>query len=79
MELDIPGYIRAKIAVGFLPVPGEQPTRLWVGKGTGRPCEGCDQLILDTDVEYEVDLPAGETYRFRRPCLLAWQQARAPE
>jgi hypothetical protein len=79
MEIDIPAYIRAKIAVGFLPVPGEQTTRVWVGKGTGRPCEGCDQLILDADVEYEVDLPAGETYRFHRACFDAWKVARAPQ
>jgi hypothetical protein len=78
MSLDVRGYIRAKIAVGFLPVPGEQPIRMWVGKGAGRPCDGCDRLILDTDVECEVELPAGETVRLHRACFQAWEQLRAP-
>jgi hypothetical protein len=75
---DIVRGIRAKIAAGRLPLPAAQPRKLWVGKGTGRPCDGCDRPITDAEVEYELDITTGQTIRFHKPCLDVWHAERAP-
>jgi hypothetical protein len=73
MNPDVASSIRAKIAAGRLPLPANLPGRVWVGTGNLRPCDGCDQPITDTEIEYETDLPTGQTIRFHRPCFEAWQ------
>jgi hypothetical protein len=35
--------IRAKLASGRL--PSAKPMKVWIGKGTDRPCMGCDEPI----------------------------------
>jgi len=77
MAPDVAECIRAKIALGFLPVASDPTGKVWVGKGSGRLCDACDRPITDTDVECETDLPTGGTLRFHRPCLHVWQQAPA--
>jgi hypothetical protein len=88
------GKIRAKIAAGRLPHPPDPPERVWAGRGDGRICDGCDQPITRTQIEYEVDPPGGQTIRtrieyefdppgsqtirFHGPCLMAWYAQRAP-
>ena len=69
--------IRAKIASGFLPVASDPIGKLWVGKGSGRFCDGCDQPITNADSEHEIGVPTGETIRFHRRCLAVWRQAHA--
>lgn len=77
MGPDIVSGIRAKIAAGRLPLPPDGRRRVWIGKGTGRPCDGCDQPITDTQVEYEFHM-TGQTIRFHGPCVDAWHAERAP-
>jgi len=64
MTADVSGCIRAKIASGLLPIPTVPPGEMWVGKGSGRPCNGCDQPITEAEIEYETDLPTRKTLRF---------------
>jgi hypothetical protein len=77
MKMDVARSIRAKIAAGRLPLPANPPGKVWVGRGNGRPCDACDQPITDTEMEYETDLPTGQTIRFHRPCIEAWHTERA--
>jgi hypothetical protein len=77
---DVSDRIRTKIGLGLLPVATNPFMRTWVGKGTGRLCDACDRPIAEADVECEADVPGDQTsLRFHRPCLIAWQQARASE
>ena len=73
MNPDVASSIRAKIAAGRLPLPANPPGKMWVRPGNLRPCDGCDQPITDAEMEYETDLPTGQTIRFHRPCFEAWQ------
>jgi hypothetical protein len=73
MKPDVASSIRARIAAGRLPLPANPPGKMWVGPGNLRPCDGCDQPITDAEMEYETDLPTGQTIRFHRPCFEAWQ------
>jgi hypothetical protein len=51
MATDVPGCIRAKIAAGVLPIHVDSPGKLWVGKGGGHSCNGCDQRITETETQ----------------------------
>jgi len=64
MATDVSGCIRSKIASGLLPIPTVPPGEMWVGKGSGRSCNVCDQPIREAGIEYETDLPTGKTLRF---------------
>ena len=48
--------IERKLAAGVL--PDRPPAKYWAGFGVGQPCDGCDEPILDTQVEYEVAFDA---------------------
>jgi hypothetical protein len=48
--------IERKLAAGVL--PDRPPVKYWAGFGVGQPCDGCDEPILDTQVEYEVAFDA---------------------
>jgi hypothetical protein len=72
------GKIRAKIAAGRLPAPPDPPESVWAGKGNGLTCDGCDEPITRTQIEYEFDPPGHQTIRFHGPCLTAWYAQRAP-
>jgi hypothetical protein len=73
MATDVSGRIRARIASGLLPITTDAFGKLWVGKGDGRSCNGCNQLLTQDQTEYEVDVPTGETLRFHKQCLDAWR------
>jgi hypothetical protein len=62
--------------LGAIPLPPTPPGKCFVGMGTKRPCDGCDELISPDEVEYEVDI-AERTLRFHAECLSAWHEARA--
>jgi hypothetical protein len=64
--------IRQKIAVGQLPRRKDAPGKLWVGHGSGKMCDGCDEPITATEVEYELDL-RDRTLRFHFRCYGAWE------
>ena len=74
MATDMSACIGAKIASGRLPIPSDPIGKLWVGKGSGRSCDGCDQPITNADTEHEIDVPTGETVRFHAWCFAAWQR-----
>jgi CheY-like chemotaxis protein len=71
--------IRTKVDSGALPLPADPPAKCWVGKGTGRACEGCDKVIGPDEIEYEVDIADGRTLRLHADCLAAWHAARAEQ
>ena len=78
MSSDVAANIQHKIRSGVLPLPPEPPQKCFVGKGTDRPCDGCDIVITPKDIEYELDVTETRTLRFHDKCLAAWHEARAP-
>ena len=49
------------------------PTRQVLGRvRVGHPCDGCDEPILDTQVEYEVAFDAFPTVRLHAVCAEIW-------
>ena len=65
--------IRWKLANGVL--PRERQAQLWVGYGSGAPCDGCDHAITPEEVEHEV-IGGGRTLRLHLDCLRAWESER---
>ncbi len=66
-------YIREKIRDGIL--PAQPPRKLWAGRGTGRKCAGCEQLIRKHEVEIEVeDREARLLFFFHRGCQAVWDE-----
>ena len=62
--------IERKLAAGVLP---DRPTvKYWAGFGVGQPCDGCDEPILDPQVEYEVAFDAFPTVRLHAVCAKTW-------
>jgi hypothetical protein len=79
MAIDVGANIRDKIRSGALPLPPDPPEKCFVGKGTRRPCDGCDAIIEPDEIEYELDIAEGHTLRFHAKCLDAWHHARAEQ
>jgi hypothetical protein len=71
---DLTTVIRAKVAAGIL--PSDRPSKMWVGPGAGKECDGCDLPITKDQREYEFDTPVGHTIRFHQVCLELWHIAR---
>jgi hypothetical protein len=72
---DIVAVIREKIAAARL--ASSRPDKVFVGRASGKSCNGCDLPITDPVVEYEADLPEGRTLRFHQRCFEVWQEERA--
>jgi hypothetical protein len=78
---DPTAIIRAKLLATELPTA--PPAKVWVGKGTGKPCMGCDRPIAPDLIEYELDYPDPAahkptiTLRFDQRCLAVWHKERA--
>jgi len=72
MALDLEAVIRAKIAAGVL-APTPQAVNYVTG-GCAEPCDGCDQRILSTDMEYGLKV-ADRVLRLHRRCYWAWVDA----
>ena len=62
--------IERKLTAGVL--PDRPPVKYWAGFGVGQPCDGCDEPILDTQVEYEVAFDAFPTVRLHAVCAEIW-------
>ena len=75
MATDLATLIADKIRSGALPFPPEPPEKYFAGKGTGQPCDVCEQAITEDELEYELDL-GGRALRFHETCLDMWRQAR---
>ena len=73
---DLTVVVRQKLFFGTL--PRDEPTKMWVGNGSGRSCDACGQPITPTDIEYEPDFadPSVQV-RFHQKCLDVWHQERA--
>jgi len=65
--------VRERLARGLL--PHEEPPRIWVGNGSGRPCDGCSEPIGHAEQETEIDV-VDRTYRFHDHCLTVWRLVR---
>jgi hypothetical protein len=65
--------IRSKLADGAL--PRERQGQLWVGYGSGAPCDGCDRPITPDQVEHEV-IAGRRTLRLHLDCLRIWESER---
>ena len=74
---DVATMLRNKVRSGLLPFPPDPPEKCYVGKGTRRPCDGCDVVIRPDEIEYELDVADGRVVRFHAECLAAWHAARA--
>ena len=72
---DISTVIREKILAGTL--PKDAPVKVFAGYGTGATCDACDLSTTKVDIEYEVDMADGRTFRFHQPCLALWHHERA--
>jgi hypothetical protein len=62
--------IERKLAAGGL--PNRPPAKYWAGFGAGQPCDGCDEPIVDTQVEYEITFDAFPTVRLHTMCAEIW-------
>ena len=69
------------------PFSGVMPdvTRLWAGRGTGKPCEFCGKAIAADDIQYEIETTAdlrgvtdtrGRTLSFHVNCYDSWRAYR---
>ncbi|MBX5462910.1 MAG: hypothetical protein IRZ28_17715 [Steroidobacteraceae bacterium] len=59
-------------------LPHVKPTRVWGGYGSGLPCSLCDQPILATEPEMELEYESSErvpTVRFHLRCQVLWDSA----
>jgi len=72
---DVAGVILAKIKAGVLPPPVNRSGRSRIGKGINTICDGCDALITEEDVEYDVDVTGSRTLRFHVACFIVWLAA----
>jgi hypothetical protein len=73
-DAEVAALIQAKVAAGLL--PRYRPERVWVGPGSDKPCDGCDQPITKKHREYEFDPPGRPTIRLHSDCLAAWHVER---
>jgi hypothetical protein len=66
-EADVAALIHAKVAAGLL--PRDLPQKVWVGFGSGKPCDGCEQPITNQQREHEFEPPSWPTIRLHAECL----------
>jgi CheY-like chemotaxis protein len=57
-------------------LPREQPPAMRVGYGGWRRCDGCDELILAAQVEYELQYADDRSCRLHAGCYGIWDEAR---
>lgn len=63
---EAPKKIAAKVERGELSL--ELPKRMWAGRGSGKPCDGCGEVISASQVEYEFESGDGRTVRLHLGC-----------
>jgi hypothetical protein len=54
----------------------DHPVKTWGGYGRGQRCAACDEPILPTEIEYELDFPDDRTFRFHATCRALWEVER---
>jgi hypothetical protein len=73
-EAHVAAVIHAKITAGLL--PRDRPQKIWVGPGSGKACDACEQPITKEQREYEFDPPGWPTIRLHSDCLGVWHAER---
>ncbi len=68
--------VRSKVWTGALRT--DIYRRTWYGNGTGAACDGCDQVMVDGDIEVDVDFETGGSLRFHASCFVYWREAIEP-
>jgi len=63
--------IRTKLDAGEL--PRRLPPKLWAGFGSGLTCDGCEEPILNAQVEYQVETDGDHSHRLHMGCAALWQ------
>jgi hypothetical protein len=56
-------------------LPQREPLRTWAGHGTGAICNGCGEPIRAHEIEYEVEMPPGNSVaslNFHLVCYRSW-------
>ena len=69
--------IREKLSEGLL--PGKAPAHSWRGNGSRKPCNGCNEPILSTEVEYELNFNGARIVHFHAACEAIWRSLIAHE
>jgi hypothetical protein len=71
---------RARERIEQQVLPRTRPARTWGGRGTGQHCSLCDEPILDSEpemeLEYESAAPVQQVVRFHLQCQSAWEAER---
>lgn len=70
---------RARERIEQQVLPRTKPARTWGGRGTGQHCSLCDEPILDSEPEMELEYetaPAAPVVRFHLQCQSAWEAER---
>jgi hypothetical protein len=67
--------IHAKLADGLLPNDG--PASSWGGHGSGKPCDGCGDLIQSAELEHELLFDDRPSLHFHVACDLIWESLRS--
>jgi hypothetical protein len=60
-------------------LPREKPSRMWGGRGSGAACSLCDEPIVDSEPEMELEYDPSApipTVRFHLRCQAIWDSAR---
>jgi hypothetical protein len=57
-------------------VPLEPPLKVWGGPGRGGSCDGCDQQIRLSQIEYEIILPKDRFLHLHIACFGLWEGIR---
>ncbi len=76
-QTNLLGTIQAKFTAGLL--PRDRPEKMWVGCGSGKACDACDQPVTIQDREYQFDDPGLGTIRLHAQCLAMWQSERVKQ
>ena len=69
---ELVALIVAKVNAGAL--PRLIPSKVWVGKGTERPCYACNEVIATADAEVEIDVASAVVLRLHMSCFQIWQE-----
>jgi hypothetical protein len=67
----IVGRIRTKLDAGQL--PRSLSPVLWSGFGSGIQCDGCEEPILTSQAEYQVQTDRLPNHRLHKRCAALWQ------
>lgn len=74
LPLDARKKIREKLDTGVL--PRDVPPKRFASYGSGEPCQGCDAVIVRTEIMHEFDMGDGRLVSFHVGCAGLWEAFR---